>query len=156
MVSTEALRTCELFDDLSEEELQEVAGVCREESHEGGCVIFAEGSEATTLYILQEGKVRLEYQICPQPDFCREIAIVLDRRGQVFGWSALVRPRRLTATARCVGGVTLIAIEVSDLNDIMEKNSHIGFEVMKKLAEVIASRLREAKRLVGERVMGIL
>jgi len=156
MVSTEALRTCELLEGLSEEELQKIAGVGHEERREGGCVIFAEGSEATTLYILQEGKVRLEYQICPQPDFCREIAIALDRRGQVFGWSALVRPRRLTATARCVGEVTLMAIEGSDLNDIMEKNSHIGFVVMKNLAEVIASRLREAKRLVGERVMGIL
>jgi len=156
MVSAEVLRACELFEGLSEEELQKIAGVCREERHEGACVIFAEGGEAQTLYILQEGKVRLEYEICPQPDFCREIAIVLDKRGQVFGWSALVRPRRLTATARCVGEVTLIAIKGSDLNDIMEKDSHIGFVVMKKLAEVIASRLREAKKLVGERMMGIL
>lgn len=156
MISAEALRACELFEGLSDEELQEIAKVAREERHERGCVIFAEGGEAHTLYILQEGKIRLEHEICPQSDVCKEIAIVLDKRGQVFGWSALVRPRRLTATARCVGGVTLIAIEGSDLNDIMEKNSHIGFVVMKKLAEVIASRFREAKKLIGERIMGIL
>lgn len=156
MIATQALKACELFEELSDEELQEIAKICCEERREGGCVIFAEGDEANSLYILQEGKIRLEYEICPQPDFCREIAIVLDKKGQLFGWSALVKPRRLTATARCVGGVTLIAIEGSDLNDIMEKNSHIGFVVMKELAEVIASRLRDARRLVGERVMGIL
>lgn len=156
MISTEALRTCEIFEELSEEKLQELVRFCREESHEREYVIFAEDSEAETLYILQKGKIRLEYEICPKSDVCREITIVLDKRGQVFSWSALVSPRRLTATARCVGDVTLIAIEGSDLKGIMERDSHIGFVVMNKLAKVIASRLREAKKLIGERIMGML
>lgn len=156
MIPTQALRACELFEELTEEELREIAEVCREEKYEGGCVIFAEGGEAHTLYILQEGKVELTYEICPQVEPCKEITIVLDRKGQIFCWPAVVKPRRLNCSAQCLGEVKVIVIEGSDLNDIMEKNSHIGFMVMKRLAKVIASRFRDAKKLVGERIMGIL
>ena len=74
MISTEALRTCVLSEELSEEGLREIARVSRGERHEGG--------EAHTLHILQEGKTRLEYQICPQSDVCEEITSSLTREGR--------------------------------------------------------------------------
>jgi len=85
-----------------------------------------------------------------------ESSIVLDKRGRAFGWPALGEAPSRHRHRPVRGGVTVIAIEGSELNDIMEKNSHIGFVVMKRLAEVTASRFREAKKLVGERIIGIL
>ncbi|MBC7263004.1 MAG: cyclic nucleotide-binding domain-containing protein [Chloroflexi bacterium] len=156
MVKIETLRASELFSELGDEDLQKIIPLCREEHHAKGAYIFSKGEEANMLYILQEGKVSLEYEVCPQPDACQDTTIVVDQPGDVIGWSALVRPRRLTASARCISDVRLIAIEGKAMNGLMEQDSHIGFVVMKKLAEVISKRLRQAKGLKLDRVMGAL
>jgi hypothetical protein len=36
-------------------------------------------------------------------------------------------------------------VEADDLNDLFDRNAHIGFVLMKQLAEVIASRLRHTR-----------
>lgn len=156
MIKIETLQASELFSELGDEDLQKIIPLCREEHHAQGTYIFSKGAEANMLYILQEGEVRLEYEICPQPEACQDTTIVIYKPGEVIGWSALVKPRRLTASARCVSDVHLIAIEGKAMNGLMEQDSHIGFVVMKKLAEVISKRLRQAKDLKLDRVMGAL
>jgi CRP-like cAMP-binding protein len=67
--------------------------------------------------------------------------------GRIFGWSSLVKQRRFTASARALDEVTVMCIRAEELNDLFDQNSHIGFVVMKQLAEVIASRLRRTRDL---------
>jgi CRP-like cAMP-binding protein len=156
LVSVDTLRASPLFSDLSDEELQKIIPFCRGEQYAKGAVIFTEGDEADTLYLLQRGQVRLRYEICPQPDACQNTNIPVETEGAVFGWSALVKPRRLTASAHCLSDVYLIAVDGEPLNDLLEQDSHIGFVVMKELAEVVSDRLRQAKELSFDRVMGAL
>jgi len=156
MVTVDALKACPLFSELEDEAVQKIIPLCREERHPKGAVIFTEGSKADTLFLLAKGEVTLRYEICPQPDACQDTTIPVETAGAVIGWSSLVKPRRLTASAHCLSDVQLIAIDGEALNDLLERDSHIGFVVMKQLAEVISERLRQAKELSFDRVMGMI
>jgi CRP/FNR family cyclic AMP-dependent transcriptional regulator len=151
MVSIEALRGCELFWELNDAELSEVAALCREESYPAGATIFTEAEEAEDLYILQQGRVALQVQLRSMAQASGEVTIEEVEPGHMFGWSALVKQRRLTASARCLEDVRVIAVKGQALNELLERNSHIGFVVMKRLADVISSRLRIIRERLAER-----
>ena len=156
MTSIEALRTCAVFSALTDAELERILPFSLEVSHPKGTLLFSEEDEARLFYIVLEGQVSLQYVICPQPDFCQDARILLDQPGDFFGWSALVKPSRMTASGLCLTDVRLVTISGPDLNDLLESDSHIGFEVMKALAGAISKRLREAKGLTLQRLMGSL
>lgn len=155
-ITIEALRTCEVLADLTDEELQQIVPLCHEEQYNKGQIIFTEGDEATTFYILQQGKISLQYVICPQVEHCQDATILLDKPGDFMGWSSLVKPRRMTASGYCLTDVQLIAIDSKQLYELMEKESHIGFVILKEMAGQLNKRLREAKGLTFRRTMGAL
>jgi len=156
MITVETLRTCELFAELSDEELQQILPLCREEQHTKDTVMFSEGDEATVFYILVEGAVSLQYVICPQPEYCQDARILLDKPGDFMGWSSLVKPRRMTASGLCLSDVRLVVIDSKRLNELMEHESHIGFVILKELAGSLNKRLKDTKGLTLQRLMGSL
>ncbi len=156
MITIETLRTCEVFADLSDEELQQILPFCREERHAKDEVMFSEGDEAAVFYILMEGQVSLQYVICPQPDYCQDARILLDKPGDFMGWSSLVKPTRMTASGLCLTDVRLVVIDSKQLNALMERDSHIGFVILKELAGSLNKRLKDAKGLNLQRFMGSL
>jgi CRP-like cAMP-binding protein len=156
MVEIDALRSCEVFSELTDEELQKILPFCREESYQKDTIMFREGDEADTFYILQDGKVSIQYVICPQPDYCQDARTLLDKRGDFMGWSSLVKPGRMTASGYCITDIQLVAIDSSKLKELIEQDSHMGFVIMKELAGSINKRLKEAKGLTFQRVMGSL
>ena len=156
MITIDDLRQCEVLAELTDEELQQILPMCREEQYPQGTLMFSEGDEATSFYVLKTGKVSLQYVICPQPEYCQDATTLLDRPGDYMGWSSLVKPRRMTASALCLSDVELIAIDSRQLNELMEQDGHIGFSVMKELAGSINKRLKDAKGLTLQRLMGSL
>jgi CRP/FNR family cyclic AMP-dependent transcriptional regulator len=70
--------------------------------------------------------------------------------GRIFGWSSLVKQRRFTASARALEPATVVTIDADELNSLFDLNPHVGFVVMKQLAEVIASRLRRTRQVCQE------
>ena len=156
MVTIDALRTCEVFSGLTDEELTQILLFCHEERHAKDTIMFHEGDAADNFYIVQDGQISIQYVICPQPDYCQDARIVLDKPGHFMGWSSLVKPRRMTASAVCVTDVRLIVVDSKRLNELMEQNSHVGFAIMKELAGAINSMLKEAKGLTFQRLMGSL
>jgi CRP-like cAMP-binding protein len=156
MATIDDLRKCEVLAELTDEELERILSFCHEEQYPEGTVMFSEGDEATTFYVLKEGKVSLQYVICPQPEYCQDATILLDEPGDYMGWSSLVKPRRMTASGLCLTYVHLVAIDSQQLNELMEQNSHVGFVIMKELAGSISKRLKVAKGLTLQRLMGSL
>ena len=148
MVSIQDLKGFELFNGLEDAELGEIAKLCREHVYEPESICFTEGSKAEDVYLLREGEVEIVFR---SPRRCSKAAVTIIGPGRVFGWSALVEPGILTASARCTKRARVISIRGADLIDIFEKNSHIGYVVMKNLSAVIGSRLtRTRKRLLLE------
>jgi CRP/FNR family cyclic AMP-dependent transcriptional regulator len=156
MITIDTLRTCEVFAELTDEELQRILPLCHEEQHPKDEVMFSEGDEATAFYILTEGQVSLQYVICPQPEYCQDARILLDKPGDYMGWSSLVKPSRMTASGLSLADVHLVAIDGKGLSELMERDSHMGFVILKELAGSLNKRLKDAKGLTLQRLMGSL
>ncbi len=140
MVSTEILKGFSLFGGLSEIELEGVASLCRERTHENGSVIFTIGGSATDVYLLKAGKVEIQIEFKIYEQEVRATVYTVGK-GEIFGWSALVPPHRLTASARCQGKADVIMINGKELLEVLEKDKRIGYVVMKNLSALISSRL---------------
>ena len=140
MVSIDILKSFSLFSGLSEAELAEIAKLCRERIYEDGSVIFTIGGSATDVYLLKAGKVdvQIEFKIY---DYEIIATVYTVGKGEIFGWSALVPPHRLTASARCQGKAEVIMINGKELMEFLEKDRRIGYVVMKNLSGLISSRL---------------
>jgi CRP/FNR family cyclic AMP-dependent transcriptional regulator len=147
MVETESLRACELFVGLSDEELAQFANIAAEESYEPGDLICAEREIADRLFILSKGCVQVHIRLRPALEPGGEATIEEVEPGRIFGWSSLVKQRRFTASARALTPATVIILRADDLNALFDRDAHVGFVVMKQLAEVIASRLRHTREV---------
>ena len=123
-----------------------------------GDVIFHFDEPAEHLYGLLEGeldlsivfidkvlKTEIEYEEAIQASLVdEEKSIVIDTvlPNQIFGWASLVGPARRTVTARCTESCKVIAIAAADLNAMFAKDHNLGYVIMKKLADIIAKRLK--------------
>src|SRR3989304_3681046 len=136
MVPYRLLQGFELFEGLNEEELRAVAALGHEENFDEGEVIFQEGTEARRVYLLLEGRVALRFRLPLKPP-SRETTIDMVSKGGAFGWAALVKPHRLTATAICSEPIKCVAFEREDLRRLFQENNHIGYTVMEHLTAVI-------------------
>jgi CRP-like cAMP-binding protein len=156
MIPYRLLQGFDLFNGLSEDELKSVAALGREETFNEGEVAFQEGTEARRVYLLAEGRVALRFRL-PLKPLNRETTIDTVGKGEAFGWSALVRPHRLTATAICSEQAKCLVFEGEDLRQLFQENYHIGYVIMENLAAVIAGRLRDVRlqliREMGQSLM---
>ena len=147
MVSVDELCPCELFAGLSDDELAQIARITHKETYASGDLILIEREQAERLFILCRGRVQIDIQLRSSLEPSGGTTIEEVEPGRIFGWSSLVKQRRLTASVRALDAVTVLFIKADDLLGLFDQNAHIGFVVMKQLAEVIASRLRRTREL---------
>lgn len=139
MIATSDLMGFRLFEGLSEAELAEIVRLCREKTYEKGSVIFTIGGSASDIYLLKTGKVdiQIEFKIY---DYEVRATVYTVGQGEVFGWSALVPPHRLTASARCHEKASIIVINGKELMELLDRQKSIGYTIMRNLSAVISSR----------------
>lgn len=140
MVTAETLKGFPLFEGLDEDELAQIAKLCHERSYEEGSIVHSSGSTVTNVYLLKEGEVNVQVEVVFHNLEAR-ITVCTLKKGDAFGWSALVPPHKSTATAKCQRKSDVIAINGKELMGISENNNHIGYIVMANLNKVISSRL---------------
>lgn len=145
MVSVDDLCSCELFAGLDEQELEQIAAIAQKETYAAGDLICIERELADRLFILCQGRVQVHIQLRSPLEPDGEVIIEEVEPGRIFGWSSLVKQQRFTASARALEPVSLLAIKAHDLSLLFDRNTHVGFVVMKQLAEVIASRLHHTR-----------
>ena len=140
MVTVQDLKAFNLFAGLDEAELAEIARLCARRTYESGAEIFSPGTPAGDVFMLQGGNdaVQIEVAICEHAP--RTVVHTL-QKGEFFGWAALVPPHQRTATARCVEKASVICLDGTALMDLLDKNDHMGYVVMKNLSGILSTRL---------------
>lgn len=139
-----ALRRCELFYTLTEEQISAISELCEIESYEVGATIFSQGELSDRLYLILEGQVAL-HRLVNMGNRQATISIGLLGKGRIMGWSALLGvPSSRTATATCQKPTQVIFFEGERLRSLIEKQTDTGFKVMERLAHVLGDRLRSA------------
>lgn len=146
MIPIQLLRKVSVFQGLTDEQLERIAGLCREEAHSAGSLILKEGEPAEELHILREGRVTLEMGIRMWPERrVRQMSVESLNAGQPFGLSALTESDIWTMSARALDNCRLIVLQGRDLLDLMESDRAMGCEINRGLSNVLAERLRYAR-----------
>ena len=100
---TEILRMCELFNELSDNELASIAKLGRIEKFEPGKKIYEQGNIGTKLYILSQGRVTLERKVDLGGHRVANLTVFAlkeqTNRRLMGGWSALVGEQHVQALA---------------------------------------------------------
>jgi hypothetical protein len=74
-----------------------------------------------------------------------------------FGWSAFVEPNLHTLSALIAEPTKMIVFEGGKMKALMEEDCQAGFEIMKGLTRLLASRLNHTRvLLIGERALATL
>lgn len=107
-----------------------------------GTYILKEGDSANTFYLIREGKVAVEV-LAPQH---KPIIVSTLGQGEILGWSWLLPPFRWKFSARAMDDIRAIALDGKCLRGKCEENHDLGYEVLKRFAQIIEQRL-EATRL---------
>lgn len=126
------------FLDLSNESLQRLTDIAELRYIEAGEKIFSEGEKNPYLYVILEGKVCLESYVPGRGSLPFLTVESLD----VIGWSSLTPVvRQKTGTAVAVEPTRLLSFHADELMDLCERDCDLGFVIMRRLANIIASRL---------------
>lgn len=136
------MQEVELFKSIPSHILHEITQFASEESVQAEEVLFREGDIAEYLYILEDGQV-----VITVPGK-KAITFPVDSAGSVFGWSALVEPRRYTASAECTMDSKVIKIDGERLLNLFERYPHEGLLILRRLAGVMGTRLVQSYRRV--------
>ncbi len=132
------IKTIPWFLDLSPDSIQRLSGIAELQTFDSGDVIFAEGEQHPYLYVILEGKVTIEGYVPGRGSMPIYTAESLD----VVGWSSLTPVvRQKTGTARVITYTKLLSFKSNTLMELCEADCDLGFVVMRRLANIIASRL---------------
>ena len=142
----ETLRRSQLFGLLGENDIGDIAALCREETYETGAAVCRQGERSTSLYVIARGSVFLERGRELGRGRRASITIATLRSGAVFGWASLLEPRGYTASAICREPTTVITIEGAELSSWIEAHPAGGCQLMRGLASLLAERLRDTYR----------
>jgi CRP/FNR family cyclic AMP-dependent transcriptional regulator len=130
---------------MSEHQLR-VLSDCAMQSHfEANELIFREGDPADRFYLLNRGSVALESQTGHGLAFIQTIGA-----GDVLGWSWLFPPYFWHFEARALEPTDAIFIYGSMLREECESDHDLGYELTKRMAEVMVRRLQATRRQLLE------
>jgi CRP-like cAMP-binding protein len=126
------------FADLTPAQRERVAALGRIENYRQDGQIYNIGDAATDFYVLVDGMVRFSIGLGNR----RAPAGQVLRRGEVFGWAALVEeaPKRI-ASAFCISACTVLAIDGDQLLLLMESDHTLGYRLMRQLNVLITGNL---------------
>ena len=136
------LARTEVFGHLEERELGEVVQVAVPRSWERGEVVFREGDEGDTTYLLMSGAVLLTRE-----HHGRVVAIAELRGGDMFGELAMFRGETRSATAEAIEPTEAVALLAPDVQRLIRGNPDIATKLLKSLAERVS---RTTERLLSQ------
>jgi CRP-like cAMP-binding protein len=154
--AVELLTRVPVFETLGDEDLQRVADVAVPRSFAPQHIIFREGDESDTCYVVDHGHARA---VREHPDG-RTIALAHFGPGDIFGELAMFDDERRSATVETLDAVDAIAISGADMRRLLREHPDIAV----KLVVALGRRLREANerlarqsfQTVQSRVAGVL
>ena len=126
------------FQELQIKHLDMIAGITQLKQAHAGETLFRESDKEDFIYIVLEGRVALDMFVPPRG----KVRFYTAERWEVFGWSSVTPSvRQRTAGATAVTETFLAAVEAAKLRELCDQDHTLGYLVMRRLANVVASRL---------------
>lgn len=134
------MKQVELFRELTDEQLAQIAAISHEERATTGAVVFAQGANGDGMYIVCEGQVEVQVRDSLGDSY----AAVYLGKGQVFGEMALVDDSARSASVLVAGSgeTVLIKIPSADFTGLCVRDTAIGYVMMRNIAQDLSFKLR--------------
>jgi CRP-like cAMP-binding protein len=129
------------FRDLPPDYIRLLAGCAKNVRFEAGQAIFREGEDADQFYLIRDGRVALEVFT---PDRGSASILTLGP-GDALGWSWLIPPYKWRFDARAIETTLAFALDGKCLRGKCEEDPRLGYELLKRIAEVIVERLHATR-----------
>lgn len=140
------LKKVELLEGLTDTQfnsLGEISQVC---VHQKEDKLFGVGEDAHNVFILLEGKVSIQVPLSSRPEMVS--IVILNKLGQLIGWSGLMGPSYYTADAVCLEDSKFLKIKGEEFFKIMKSDKQASFAVLQGIISIISERLRNIQRIV--------
>lgn len=131
----------QLFEALSPQELKQLEFRTKCRSVEDGEFLCREGETGDEVYMILSGRARVEAKV---PDSSEaEVLAALDE-GEFVGEMVMLGQYYRSASVIAEEDLEVLVWSKDDLDAVFEQNHHIGYVVMRNLANSLADRLKVA------------
>ncbi|HSP34013.1 MAG TPA: DUF1003 domain-containing protein [Thermoanaerobaculia bacterium] len=139
----ELLANVPLFESLTPEDLHSLARRLENVEYGEGEVIFRQGDEGLSLFIIEEGAVEISYG-----DGKARVLLAHLFAGQYFGELSVLDNAPRSATATTTRYSRLVRLDRDDLVDFVNKNPPAALRIIAEMGE----RMRQTNELMGRQV----
>jgi CRP/FNR family cyclic AMP-dependent transcriptional regulator len=142
----ETLKQVELFQGLTQAQLERLSALCQSRVWSHREMIFEQGDPADILYIIASGQIEIavQKQGILQPE-------VYLGAGQIIGEMGLVDSGTRSASAIAAeDGTTVYSIRAEELNDLCEQDTALGYRLMRHIAQDLSFKLRHHDTTIAE------
>jgi CRP-like cAMP-binding protein len=134
--TAELLARVPVFEELGQDDLRRVADLTVPRRYEGGEVVFREGDDSDTCYVVHSGHARA---IREHPDG-RQITLATFGPGDIFGELAMFDDERRSATVEATDELEVLGILGGDMRRLLRRHPDMAV----KLVISLGRRLRAA------------
>jgi CRP-like cAMP-binding protein len=150
------LSQADIFDELTNTQLELIGSICAERHYQANDVIFEENTPGDEMYIIASGEVQIQVDpalIGRNSQDGGPYTIATLRRGQSFGEIALVDEGLRSASARCsMQDTHLVVIPRDKLILLCDTYPQLGYKLMRNLAADMAMKMRHTDLKVREQL----
>lgn len=138
MSSTKLLQNLYLFKGLGESYIELLDEIAELKIINPGEDIFCEGDEASALYVIQFGSVRIHQKA----DSGEKVEVATLGTGSHFGEMAFIDGENRSASATGIEKSEIVVIAYENLNRILSDNHDIAVHFYRQMANFLCGRLR--------------
>ena len=143
MISPEVVRRYPFFSCVDDAQQKAVAMVADDMTFAKGKVIFEEGQDAGTMYILVDGSVSLGIAAEGKHGTPSDWLFVGEiNPGEPFGISSMLPGEIYTSGAVALTNARVIKIDAVELRKLMDTDCEMGFCLMQQMGKAALERLR--------------
>ena len=132
------------FKDMKSEYLQILAGCATNVTFEARDYVLRQGHSADYFYVIRHGAIAIEVHDLGKGPLNVQTVVEND----VLGWSWLFPPYQWNYDARAMTLVRATAFDGKCLRDKCEADHDLGYELMKRFADIMMDRLQATRMQV--------
>lgn len=126
------------FQELAPDHFEKLIGISHLCLWEADQVLFREGEDEDYMFVVVEGRVAIEMTVPGRG----KVRVFTAEPMDIVGWSSVTPVvRQRTASARAVLPSRLVCMNAKKLRALCDSDHDLGYVVMRRLANVVASRL---------------
>jgi CRP-like cAMP-binding protein len=141
----DVIKDSNYFDGLSNNQLAQIAALATTKRFSRGQDLILEADQGEQVFFITEGRVDISVSLIGTAE---KESIATIGTGEMVGEMILLGKKRRSANVTAKDNVSVLVWHGEDLNKLFQKDSGIGFVVMRNVARHMAERLISANQVL--------